>query len=1668
MANNSVDVDLVPELGDEIKIIGKTGKIYGIIVYRSESMIRVRPFSSKTEVYEFPLTETGEYVPELGVTETQLDPEKKAQDPHFSKQMEVSPLSVLEFYDREGRSTRKTVRNVIATDNDDGLEFDDGTTMNFQFIGLPEPYITFLDITNLEEEGEIANIVSETSVAPEADEEHIAIVDDTDFIAKLLEQQGDILQDETALINRPYSEDSQRQDMFISVMQLIAPKTEQQKNPRILRKAYILTDLLAALKRSIVQLSEQGQPLLNTSKSYTTSRVDDILEHTLPSTILPIVHVRKTLYTGMESWGAATVEFVAEPTALIEVEEARKAYSKSISIPRRTTNAFETYIQSITDSFKVFDIQPGSDYVWPKYQTDVEVIRGEPDSPVGGYSELRPDITPTSDDATDIAPSLVRIQNRGTTFHDPVANKTIVLQNADTAKRVGHIVLSPDLAYSRNGTSSSVLLWDMHASEWCRNRRTSFLVRMNETDTSQVFLGESIPMKVRDLLRSRLQPSLSLMSWANAVIMDSIGLRALELTKEQMKEFHKKLVEGQTTWALAMANMKQKALEYMSKESTYAVKPILTLKDSLLFSDAIKADAAFAKFMEVYTNKETSLVNYDLALSSALLDVSQGTLLAYWSALVSQVSQEHIDSMRQTYIQETERQIRKIETERERKRRFVAAPIVNKCSHVRDYEIINAIKNDSERMKSLEGFVRKYNGGMQNNFVKCNKCLQNLVCKHELLLLQEFKIQDQATTIHKQLVLEFGGPVFMGSYICKNCGQKISNLEFDTHLEFDDEGRPLVGRTVIETEAESEDDEDASKAKYDVRVAYITNSSKDLQRDFTLYQSLKRMFEEAHIVLSDETAKVLLEELKIYLSTLMAKEVYEPIRIKAKGVLPSYDTFKNQQTIGAIGALAIIELQCLPNDIPIPNRLCPYSRTGYPIDYMDGIPEGTTINMGAIEYIECVISQISSAQEPWDSVLWANKDMKEEKRKALIHEAVLSSLAAMRGVDKTLTAAAKKPITKLIYSHNERLRAALQAQRQTPVVTKNENGDRIIVAKLSDLDRLPSQFHPCPVYERTDATDVIPLGNAAQFSNNIESKPVPEIKPIVQTRIQQLQHDIMYQMNKDMNTSAANRTYTMEDVGRIGLGYIASKQSDAEKAEYETIRQAYAFVDRRDPARPNTGTHMYVPWVAPELEVAEATPDESIYYKLFSKVCAKGDTIGSAHEFTYGNKCRYCQFQLHDALIYETMSEIPASAKDINDRLAAQAQVRKAAVEDACREIGVEINEHTFFELRAAINIKKQTLTAQRTEGSTILDRIVGLGAFLQAPAAQDDLRILVSSMQRILDPKGDGTVPPLQGNARYEPMRLFYERVDMRRAAFIKLLTDNSSRGSRNAVQHSEFIESHIQQLDTILSFIRGGECLRTSKRMFILNSRFIRSSQESIVHMRRWVPSIYKPQAEELDKRIKYLQNVSELFLKQLDIIKDPENPEGLDFLITQMNQMTEHIGKTLQYWEQNIRPNQVFAVQNQINEYSDVLRWCLYSIFLTMFGSATNPDLHAAKQVMADWILVTIAHEQKTFEVYRKTPDEIRLAMNDRRESEKALKIAQQDKEEDREVRRLMRTALKLGYGEETILRSKGYKVDAEKVRFQELQALGIVENPNNRGEVPQGDTGMGDIRDEDGDA
>jgi hypothetical protein len=275
------------------------------------------------------------------------------------------------------------------------------------------------------------------------------------------------------------------------------------------------------------------------------------------------------------------------------------------------------------------------------------------------------------------------------------------------------------------------------------------------------------------------------------------------------------------------------------------------------------------------------------------------------------------------------------------------------CSHMKPLAMIRKVKDDSQRLALLSKFLVTFQGQKQDNWIKCNAGDHNLLCMHELLQIYQFLRPGDVAALNKDIQLNFGGGQFQGHYICRNCGQPISELEYDTHLEFDDSGRPMMGRSVLEdTDTLAQDqiesilgttgDIDEIEGFDDLTKKLIYTTAKELA---------DRLF--APLEMSDFIAVVN----RVYglIQQIPSRERYVQFQASqrksktATALAVDYDVYINQALVCATGVHLLLLIQTRKPDLIL--RGMPTgcrNLGGQPLE-----PEG-------MNGIQCVISVISS------------------------------------------------------------------------------------------------------------------------------------------------------------------------------------------------------------------------------------------------------------------------------------------------------------------------------------------------------------------------------------------------------------------------------------------------------------------------------------------------------------------------------------------------------------------------------------------------------------------------------------------------------------------------------------------------------------------------------------
>ena len=176
----------------------------------------------------------------------------------------------MELYSVEGlpidAEKEHTIAAIIAEEDADAVVLADGTVLDFGFIG-PPPGIGVIVVAPAAD-AEAENNAPTTEPDVEADEVEAFPAFDMSLLPAALVE-------EIPTEERMYSDTIQRTDMFTSLFMDIPSR--KQKDPKVMARLYRITDLLLALKNSVVVRDKNSAIVLGEQESYTAETVEEAL-----------------------------------------------------------------------------------------------------------------------------------------------------------------------------------------------------------------------------------------------------------------------------------------------------------------------------------------------------------------------------------------------------------------------------------------------------------------------------------------------------------------------------------------------------------------------------------------------------------------------------------------------------------------------------------------------------------------------------------------------------------------------------------------------------------------------------------------------------------------------------------------------------------------------------------------------------------------------------------------------------------------------------------------------------------------------------------------------------------------------------------------------------------------------------------------------------------------------------------------------------------------------------------------------------------------------------------------------------------------------------------------------------------------------------------------------
>lgn len=457
------------------------------------------------------------------------------------------------------------------------------------------------------------------------------------------------------------------------------------------------------------------------------------------------------------------------------------------------------------------------------------------------------------------------------------------------------------------------------------------------------------------------------------------GAQNIELSVEQASVLQDKIEKHLAALRIFMIKQRQENQATLANLK-FVPNPLLKPEDAARLQSRIESEPLLQKVLEGVREYMGDLANVDVNWFTYIFLAYPDLLLAVLGQQANTVARERLRHVRQQFIEATQKgyQLRRILLD------SGEPPKPNPCKHVERLDEIRKVaqKNANElgdvkdvtKVKLLVKLLNDFRDKTADNWVWCKVCHEHLICAHELVQIQEYLRPAEQDTLHKEMLINFSGGVFSGKYICRVCGQGMQELEFDQSLEFDDEGRPMMGRAaMVDREAiELDELEEMLKGPAEV-VEEINFGNEELN---TMYLTLKKIAGLMGVNPEEADFRKMVEEFSTYHSTLPTREDYAEAS-KGKKV-QDYDIFYSIRYVTAAAAILLLNIQTHVPDYVVyyTTADCKNGFFGYPL-------EDESILHG-LNCVATTVAGINDNEFPWNMTTLQRKSNLVVRRDAIL------------------------------------------------------------------------------------------------------------------------------------------------------------------------------------------------------------------------------------------------------------------------------------------------------------------------------------------------------------------------------------------------------------------------------------------------------------------------------------------------------------------------------------------------------------------------------------------------------------------------------------------------------------------------------------------------------------
>ncbi len=1174
------------ELGDTIYLSGKNGawEVFGRIYYLDESRIQILQTDKARNLETIQIID-GEFDPEAEIERVVLVTKRTKSS--FVEQSNFHVGQIVDTIKEDGTLGPSYTITAVDKEKDSATfknEAGDLQTIDFDFKGIPEEFNTEFMIMRSREAPvpvlELENVDRppvEEAAKPE--EEELEIVGELDIPeireAVFVPKTDQIIEDPI-----------QYSDMFQDLLNCLKPYKQQ--NPKYQAQTRQLVELMMSLRNEVTRYSKSGEPLGLKQNSYMS--LGQLLENKNVPLAKPVIQADRVIYCDHnKEWYKSLV-----PQNYPSEIEGVQRYFFDTRI-QNEVNYLKTSVGKRKEQPSAQDTLPNWYVDWDGYfqqyfHSWLPTGEGKQKAFIEDSDFFRAPL-PELNEKNEFAPVVPGLEKKPELNNKPLHPGSATLIGLSvlrgTSGRTGHLKpkeASRILESADRGVVSSQVLFPLQFSREMGSTRSSKLaIDMGTSLTRPIILSKILRDKngisdipsagaILAILSSSLG-NISIEDWLENqplesrgigdiyTYLTSLGLSNVEFTIDQLAVLTSKV-------NLYLANIRD-AIIKINAESQKQLSEITLSNRTFLGSDRAKEfiDNLHADFLneqiDLFRNRFPSYRENDLALFSFLMAQKYTDYALAVLAQGEYLAKETVNIRRDNYLEAVTRR-----SLMNKKKKLVGEiPKPNPCPHTKALAIIRKVKDETDFYKLLAKFITKFGSERKDNWLICTLCNQECLCYHEMLLLQEFLKPREKDVLHKELLLSFSDGQFHGKYCCKNCGQPISEVEYDNSLEYDDEGRPMSGRAEL-VDKDAVEQEQLSLF-LDAPAEKVEPVEFKSERENLIYKTALQLADKIGIGFSRKDIMKVVQRVEAEILRQPSIEDYSLTykAAKAQGrTIPDYTTLIHRVLVCSTAANLLL---CVQTNIP-----------GYSIRYViegckvgfSGFPFGEESDKTGINYFACAVGGMMKNESPWN--LTGFQKGAKEKREVLIAgyitklaQAALNNMSVQEEVDRKR-------------EHNEKLFGEGQDE-----------------GKFKEL--IPDGFLP-PMLKASEKAKAPIIEAAATPSQKIQAWFLQANEKAFETGV------------LDVRSVYTATTCCFSSIREPG-GFWKAQTDLPELPEERKLSGPH-------------GSSLNVHFKAPRLDTMSVIASEKDYYKIFLQICFRGPREGMKHEPGYDHVCPHCKF----------------------------------------------------------------------------------------------------------------------------------------------------------------------------------------------------------------------------------------------------------------------------------------------------------------------------------------------------------------------------------------------------------------------------------------------------------